>query len=106
MDRYVQTDRDQATAALGQLPALDAPQREVASATGTDGACATLAQEREQKRSKVDKHGHNHDAAAQRVSAGCAKDKPEKTGQWGRLDSNQRRHKPADLQSARWRRKR
>ncbi len=100
MDRYVHADRDQVTAALGQLPTLDDPQREAASATGTDSACATLAQKREQTHPNEDKGGQSDRKPSTRLSTDVLKKKPGKTEQWGRLDSNQRRHKPADLQSA------
>jgi len=107
MDTYAHADRDQATAAIGQMPCLSEPT--FAKATGTDGttadaclrpACATLAQERGQQQPNKTKPGQSQAESVRRVSVGVQKKSPSGEGQWARLDSNQRRHKPADLQSA------
>ena len=107
MDTYAHADRDQTAVAIGQMPSLS--ESTISMATGTDNAtandcsqsaCATLAQEGGQLQPNKTKPGQCQMDGGTHVTAGVQKKSPDSKGQWARLDSNQCRHKPADLQSA------
>ncbi len=100
MSIYAHADQAQTNEAIGRLPSLSEVQSAPLAATGTGGACARLAPEHGQPATNLDKPGRKDRGGVTGVSVAPVEGKPLKQGEWARLDSNQRRHKPADLQSA------
>ena len=72
MDCYAHADRDQTTAAMGQLPSLSDAKSAPLAATGTEGACAGT-------RTNEDKHGQQRTERSHSRNPRnycCAKEKP------------------------------